>query len=107
MNKVKKIKNIVMQIALICSILGIIWACGKLLFHDIPTLIMGYEETVIESEEDDDKFGISYESPTKTVKKSVEFADALSMVIENLMLGILSAGVLIAYPAYKEYEAND
>ena len=99
----RKIKNIVVRIASIVALLGIIWACGRLIIHDIPTLISGYEEIVIETKEQTNNYGQSYEIVTKTVNKRVESLDAIGMIIENLMIGVLSAGVLITYPIYREY----
>lgn len=99
----RKIKNIVASIASAVSVLGIIWACGRLIMHDIPALISGYEEIAIETEEEMNDYGQSYERATKTVNKRVEVSEAIGMIIENLMIGVLSAGVLITYPIYREY----
>lgn len=98
----QKLKNICMEIAIICSAICIIWSIGRLTFHDIPALFTGYEEIAIETIEDTDQFGMTNEVVTKTVKKEVSAGEAFSYIVENVLMLILSAGVIIAYPIYKD-----
>lgn len=57
----EKVKKIGMTIAIIFAVIGVFYSPGRLIFHDIPMLVRGYEEVAIEWGEDDDFMGIQHE----------------------------------------------
>ncbi len=103
----EKAKKIIVNIASVLSLFGLIFSVGRLVFHDIPTLIRGYEEVALEYEyeEDYDYMGIAQDdkTATKSYKKPVSTEDAISMIFEDAVICILSAGVFILYPLYNKY----
>ena len=84
--------------AMAVSIFGILWAPGHLIFHDIPTAVRGYEEVAVEWEYEEDSLGINtVKRATKTLKHKVSGGEALAMILEDLMIGVLSFGVQIPF----------
>ncbi len=103
----EKAKKIIVSIADVVALFALIFSVGRLVVHDIPTLIRGYEEVALEYEyeEDDNYMGIAQDKKvvTKSYKKPVSAGDAISMILENVVICVLSAGVFILYPLYKKY----
>ena len=96
-----KIKKIIVTIASICAAIGVLWGAGRIVFHDIPTMIRGYDYVAIETGEYDDYMGITHEVVTKEVKRKVSFGDAFSDFFTNFIILATSLGFFITYPAYK------
>ncbi|MBR6680385.1 MAG: hypothetical protein IKL59_03905 [Clostridia bacterium] len=97
----QKIKKIIVNIAGIFALFGVIWGVGRIIIHDIPTMIRGYDYVAIETEEREDYMGISHEVVTKEVKRPVSFGSAFSDLITNFMILSISLGFFITYPSYK------
>lgn len=93
--KVEKIKKVVIEVALICAMFCIPWSVGRIVFHDIPTMIRGYEYVTIETEYDDNFMGIPQEEITKKQKKKISFWDASGDLITNLATLIISVGLFV------------
>lgn len=97
----QKIKKIIVNIASVCAFLGLIWGAGRIVIHDIPTIIRGYDYVAIETTEREDYMGNTHEVVTKDVKRKVSFGDAFSDFFTNFIILSISSGFLITYPAYK------
>ena len=97
----QKIKKTIVTIASVFAVLGVIWGTGRIIIHDIPTIIRGYDYVAIETQERDDYMGISHEVVTKEVKRPVSFGSAFSDLITNFMILSISLGFFITYPSYK------
>ena len=97
----QKITKVIVSIASFCAVLGLIWGVGRIVIHDIPTMVRGYDYVVIETEERDDYMGVPHEVATKKVKRKVPFEDVFSELVTNFMILSISSGFLITYPSYK------
>ena len=85
-------------LALVFGMFGILWAPGRLIFHDIPTAVRGYEEIVVEWEYEEDYMGVERQKrPTATVKHKVSGGEVFGMIVEDLLIGILSFGVWVPF----------
>ncbi|MBR2336934.1 MAG: hypothetical protein IKA61_03195 [Clostridia bacterium] len=96
-----KIQKIIIEIAGVCALLGLIWSPGRLIFHDIPAIIRGYENVAVEWGEEDDYMGINKTVVTKTVKKKITFGEAMSEIVGNLIVTFVSVGFFLSTPSYK------
>ena len=66
-----KIQKIIIVIAEVCAFFGLVWSPGRLILHDIPALVRGYEYVAVEWDYDDDFMGIEERVPTEKVKKKL------------------------------------
>ena len=104
----KRFRKIFMNIAFFLSFFALIWSVIRLIGHDIPAIIRGYEEIPIEYIEDTNFMGISHTEVSKTVKKEITFEEAFNSIISNTAILILSVGLIIASPSYrKEVEEEE
>ncbi len=94
-------KNILINVAIIVSIILCLWAIGTIIFHDISAMITGYEEIAIEYVEDDDWMGIPHQVVSKTVKRKIPFEEAFGEFIENVCILIVSSAFLLVVPDQK------
>ena len=88
----QRIKSVFRAIAVICALIGTLWGPGRLIFHDIPMLVRGYEEIVVEWEEEADEYGRPRQTAQKTVKHYVEPGEAIGSIFGNLLITFLSVG---------------
>ena len=103
----KKFKKILVEVAVVVSILLGLWSVGRIVFHDISTMISGYEEIAIEYTEDDDWMGVTHEVVSKTVKRKVPFVEAFGEFITNVLTLIVCGGFWVILPAQETRKDMD
>ena len=103
----QKIKNIIVSIAGVCAVLGVFWGAGRIVVHDIPTMIRGYDYVAIETDYVDDYMGIEHQVVTKEAKHKVSFGESFSEFITNFMILFISLGFFITSPSYNATLDND
>ena len=106
-NTKQKIKNIIVTIAGVCASLGFFWCEGRIVFHDIPTMIRGYDYVAIETDYVDDYMGNEHQVVTKEAKRKVSFGETFSEFITNFMILTISLGFFIILPSYKDNLDNN
>ena len=94
----QKIKKIIVSIACALSFFGAFYGAGKILIHDIPTMIRGYDYIALETDYNDN----GNEIVTEEEKREVSFEDAFSDFFTNFIILSLSLGFLILYLSPKK-----
>ena len=96
----QKIIKIIVSTAYGLAFLGALWGIGRIIIHDIPTMITGYDYVVVETKQEDDFMGIYHEVVTEEAKRPVSFESALSDLLSNFITLTISVGLIIAYPSF-------
>lgn len=97
----ERIKQIIVGVAGVCSAVGLVWGIGRIVIHDIPTMIRGYDYVAIETDYVEDDMGTSHEVVTKKAKRKVTFSNAVSELVTNFVILSISAGFFVTVPSYK------